>query len=325
VLRERKGLFLGWKDEPVQLTTGPMNFQSPVSSVDGKRLFVIGEQPRGELVRFESKSGQFVPYLGGISAQDVDVSRDGEWVAYVSYPEGVLWRSKVNGSQRLQLTSLPMQASLPRWSPDGKRIVFSAGVPGEPDRIYVVAADGGRPEQLTARNHYETDPNWSPDQNSLVFGGKPWLEGGVPDSAAIHILDLKTRQVSMLTGSEGLFSPHLSPNGRYLVAMSLDSARLMLFDFSTHKWAELLSAPAAYPNWSHDGNYIYFINPYVAEPAIYCIRISDRKLELVTTLGRQRLGWNIAGKWAGLAGDDSPLVLRDTGSEEIYALHWENP
>ena len=191
----------------MQLTAGPMDFRSPVSSVDGKRLFVIGEQRRGELVRFESKSGQFVPYLGGISALDVDVSKDGQWVAYVSYPEGVLWRSRVDGSQRLQLSSLPMQAYLPRWSPDGKQIAFSAAVPGGPDKIYVVAADGGRPAQLTARNHYETDPNWSPDQNSLVFGGEPWFEGGAPGSAVIHMLDLKTRQVSILSGSEGLSPP----------------------------------------------------------------------------------------------------------------------
>ena len=324
-LRETTGLFRKGNGEPVQLTAGPMDFRSPVSSVDGKRLFVIGEQPRGELLRFESKSGQFVPYLGGISAHDVDVSKDGQWVAYVSYPEGVLWRSKMDGSQRLQLTSLPMQALLPRWSPDGKGIAFSAGVPGEPDRIYLVAADGGRPEQLTASNHYETDPNWSPDQNSLVFGGEPWLEPGVPGSAAIHLLDLKTRQVSMLPGSDGLYSPHWSPDGRYVVAMSVGSTKMMLFDFSTHQWAELVSGPAAYPNWSHDGSYVYFINPYIAEPAVYRIRISDRKLELVTTLGRHRLGWNIAGKWTGLAGDDSPLVLRDTGSDEIYALDWEAP
>jgi dipeptidyl aminopeptidase/acylaminoacyl peptidase len=62
-LRERTGLFRKGNGEPVQLTAGPMDFRSPVSSVDGKRLFVIGEQPRGGLVRFESKSGQFVPYL----------------------------------------------------------------------------------------------------------------------------------------------------------------------------------------------------------------------------------------------------------------------
>jgi Tol biopolymer transport system component len=326
-LRERAGLFRKGNGEPVQLTAGPMDFQSPISSVDGKRLFVIGEQRRGELVRFESKSGQFVPYLGGISALDVDVSKVGEWVTYVSYPERVLWRSRADGSQRLQLTSLPMQAILPRWSPDGKRIAFSAAVPGEPHRIYMVAAEGGRPEQLTAENHYETDPNWSPDQNSLVFGGEPWREGEAPSSAAIHMLDLKTRQVSTLSGSERLYSPHWSPDGRYILAKSVDSPKLMLFDFSTRKWAELVSSPgpADYPNWSHDGSYIFFINPYIAEPAVYRVRISDRKLELVTNLSRQRLGWSIAGKWTGLAGDDSPLVLRDTGSEEIYALDWEAP
>jgi DNA-binding winged-HTH domains len=323
-LRERTGFFQR-NHEPVQLTAGPMDFRSPVSSIDGKRLFVIGEHRRGELVRLESKSGQFVPYLGGISAHDVDVSKDGEWVVYVSYPEGVLWRSRVDGSQRLQLSSLPMQAFLPRWSPDGKRIVFAASLPGRPSKLHMIAADGGRPEQLTSGNHYETDPNWSPDQNSVVFGGVPWLEGGAPDSSAIQMLDLKTRQVSTLSGSEGLFSPHWSPDGRYILAMPLDSPKLMLFDFRTRKWEELVSSPAAYPNWSHDGSYIYFGNPYIAEPAVYRIRMSDRKLELVTVASRQRLGWSIAGKWMGLAGDDSPLVLRDTGSEEIYALDWDAP
>jgi len=91
---------------------------------------------------------------------------------------------------------------------------------------------------------------------------------------------------------------------------------------SEHQWAELVGSPAAYPNWSRDGSYLYFINPYIAEPAVYRVRISDRKLELVTSLSLQRLGWSIAGKWTGLTEDASPLVLRHTGSEEIYALDW---
>jgi hypothetical protein len=32
-----------------------------------------------------------------------------------------------------------------------------------------------------------------------------------------------------------------------------------------------------------------------------------------------------SGSWLGLAPDDSPLLLRDTGTEEIYALDWEAP
>ncbi len=99
----------------------------------------------------------------------------------------------------------------------------------------------------------------------------------------------------------------------------------MLFDYRTRKWEELISIPAAYPNWSRDGAYIYFIDPYSAEPALHRIQVSNRKLELVTSLIRQRLGWSVAKKWTGLAGDDSPLVLRDTGSAEIYALDWDEP
>jgi Tol biopolymer transport system component/DNA-binding winged helix-turn-helix (wHTH) protein len=324
-LREKRGLREKASKRAVQLTAGPMNFSSAVSSLDGKRLFVVGKQQRGELVRYDWQANQFVPYLGGISAQDVDVSRDGQWVAYVSYPEGTLWRSKVDGRQRLQLVSRPLQVSLPRWSPDGTRIAFSASISGGSDGINVIAADGGSPEPVSEENHGVTDPSWSPESDALAFGAVPWLEAGAAGNVAIHTLDLKTRHVSTLPGSEGFFSPHWSPDGRYVLAMTLDEAKLMLFDFSTQKWEQLADVEAAYPNWSRDGKYVYFGNPYIAEPAIYRVRISDRKLELVTTLSRGRLGWNIAGKWTGLAGDDSPLVLRDTGTEEIYALDWEAP
>jgi len=96
----------------------------------------------------------------------------------------------------------------------------------------------------------------------------------------------------------------------------------MLFDFKTQKWTQLESIQAAFPNWSRNSNYFYFLSSG-SDSAIYRVRISDRKLELVTSLSRRRLGWSIAEKWMGLAGDDSPLILRDTGSEEIYALDWE--
>jgi len=54
--------------QPVALTAGPLSFYSPQPSVDGKKIFAVGEQQRSELVRYDAKSGQFVPHLGGISA-----------------------------------------------------------------------------------------------------------------------------------------------------------------------------------------------------------------------------------------------------------------
>jgi Tol biopolymer transport system component len=64
--------------------------------------------------------------------------------------------------------------------------------------------------------------------------------------------------VSVVPGSEQMFSPHWSPDGRYIAAMSGDSQKIMLFDFKTEEWTELAGITSAYPNWSRDGNYIYF-------------------------------------------------------------------
>ncbi len=71
-------------------------------------------------------------------------------MAYVSYPEGTLWRSKLDGSERLQLTSPPMYAMLPRWSPDGQKIVFFeyGRSAGKPARMYQVPAGGGSVRQI---------------------------------------------------------------------------------------------------------------------------------------------------------------------------------
>jgi Tol biopolymer transport system component len=156
--------------QPVQLTTGPLQFNQPLPSRDGKKLFVIGIQPRAELVRYDARSGVLVPYLGGISAGDVDFSRDGQWVTFVSYPDGALWRGKLDGSARLQLTYPPMQTALAHWSPDGKQIAFSGTAPGKPWKIFLISTDGGTPQPVTSDEAVETDPTWSSDGNLLAFG-----------------------------------------------------------------------------------------------------------------------------------------------------------
>ena len=78
-----------------------------------------------------------------------------------------------------------------------------------------------------------------------------------------------------------LFSPRWSPNGRYVVAMTLNSLQLMLFDFTTQKWTDLADMFAAFPNWSRDGDYVYFNGAQDNDPGYFRIRISDRKLERI--------------------------------------------
>ena len=317
----RKAGFLHSEPKPVALTSSPMSLSSPLPSKDGKRLFVIGQTYRGELMRYDSKSGQFSPFLGGISAEYVAFSKDGQWVAYVSYRDGSLSRSRLDGSERLQLTYPPLYAVLPRWSPDGKKIIFFefALSPDRPARIYEVSAQGGSPRQLMPNDRSpQLDPNWSPDGSKIVYGGE-----SNDATSAIRLLDVASRQVSNLPDSHGVFSPRWSPNGRYISAFSSDSMRLVLFDFQTQKWTELAQGSLGWLNWSKDGQYVYVLD-YRGQGAVIRIRVSNHKTEPVVNLK----DFVSAGRYGGslvLAPDDSPLLLRDTGTQDIYALDWEEP
>jgi hypothetical protein len=98
----------------------------------------------------------------------------------------------------------------------------------------------------------------------------------------------------------------------------------MLFDFKSQKWTELARITSAYPNWSRDGEYLHF-HTFGSDPALYRVRISDHKLEKIASLKGLRLAIGAWGAWCGLAPDDSPTILRDVGSQEIYALDLQLP
>jgi len=314
----QKGNWFGKADgKPVQLTSGPMTFWSPLPSRDGKKLFVVGALTRGELARYDAKAAQFVPFLSGISADSVSFSKDGQWAAYVSFPEGTLWKSKWDGSQRIQLTYPPLTPVLPRWSPDGQQIVFCGFAPDQPAKLYMVASDGGTPREIIPEDpQSQWDPTWSPDGTRIVFGG-----AAADPETVIRILEVKTGQISTLPGSKGFFSPRWSPDGRYILAMPFQSRSLVLFDFASQKWEEIANIAVGFPNWSKNGDYIYSLHVQ-DQPAVMRVRVRDRKLERVADLKnfRQTGFYTI---WLGMAPDDSPLLLRDTGTQEIYALDWE--
>jgi eukaryotic-like serine/threonine-protein kinase len=319
-LREEQGLFKKSRSEPVQLTFGPIRFGPPVPSRDGRRLFAVGTHPRGELARLDPRSREFVPYLSGLSAEGVAFSKDGAWMAYVTFPEGDLWRSRADGTERLQLTFPPLRAYLPSWSPDGKEIVFFGGAAPSRSHVYVIPVAGGAPRRTTKQEQREADPSWSPDGGRLVFGSAKGDETSLT-SLVIRLLDRSTGEVSDLPGSEGLFSPRFSPDGRQVVALSSDSLRLMLFDFGAGKWTELYAGRLGYPSWSRDGRYVYFDTG----ADVRRVRIADAHVEVVASLAGVGRVFSLVGQWLGLAPDDSLLVLRDVGTHEIYALDWDAP
>jgi Tol biopolymer transport system component/DNA-binding winged helix-turn-helix (wHTH) protein len=312
--------------EPTRLTSGPLHFPSVVPAADGKRLLVTGTQPRGEVLRYDLHTRTFEPYSRGVWARDFAFSRNGEQVAYVENlaKQSILWRSAVDGSQRVQLTQPPLLVLMARWSPDGERIAFVGKAPGRPWKIYIVPTRGGELRRITDDERNEFDPAWSPDGRSLMFGRPPdyVAEPSVPK--AIHILDLKTQNLSTLPASGGLLAPRWSPDGRYVAAMSLNQTKLMLFDFKTGNWSELARSNRVHnPVWSRDGRWVYFQAEIGV--ALYRVRTSDHALEKLAGPNDVKTSTASICFFAGLALDDSPLLSCRRADIDLYALEWKAP
>ena len=328
---ERRGLFRKPPDEPIQLTQGPIrwgppaenynaweSWPGPVPSKDGRKIFALAYSPRGELVRFDSKTKQFRPFLGGISAQGVVFSRDGKSVAYVSYPEGTLWKANRDGTNPVQLTEPPMEVLLPRWSPDGKQISFADYHPDPNGGFFVVSADGGSPRKIQFEDLQMSDQlTWSPDGHRMA--GTSMSTGG---KLILRILNLDTRRASTIPGSDGLFAPRWSPDGRYIAACSWGGTHLKIFDLKTQQWSELQhDGTVDSPEWSADSHFIYFKRA-MNDRGIFRIPIHGGRGEKIADLNDfPDAGW--FGDYMGLDPTDAPLLLRDIGSNDIYSLTLE--
>jgi Tol biopolymer transport system component/DNA-binding winged helix-turn-helix (wHTH) protein len=306
---------------PVQLTFGPTVWDRPIPSADGRKIFASGRTRRGELVRFDTKSGQFKPFLAGISAEFVVFSGDDKSVAYVSYPEGILWRADADGSHPVQLTEVPVRPKSIRWSPDGSQIAFVNRTAEGVDAIFVIPSDGsGTPRRILPEDRQaETDPGWSPDGRKIVFSTSPTV--GASARSDLRIFDLASGKAALIPGSEGLLVPHWSPDGGFISAMTLDTVSLRLFELSSGRWTKLDTGAVAFPEWSHDGKWIYYVR-WTADPAVLRIRAADGTRESVADLkGASYTGTYTL--WMGLDPDDTPMMLRDEGTDDIYALSLE--
>jgi DNA-binding winged helix-turn-helix (wHTH) protein/Tol biopolymer transport system component len=318
VLPEQQSIFgkveLG---APVQLTAGPLEFGAPTPSNDGTHLFAVGSQKRIELTHYDPRSRQFAPFLGGISAGELEVSPDGQWVTYTTFPESDLWRSKLDGSERLQLTFAPINAHEPRWSPDGKQILFT----DLPRKLRVVSANGGTPRQLMPTDHPPLligAGAWLPDGNSIIFGRRVCRDY---TCLAIYRLDLKTQQVSKVPGSDGMVAARLSHDGHYLTALPMprDQNRVMLYDLQTQRWSQLAKAFGSIV-WSHNSQFVYLHLKHESEPdELVRISVPNGKIQRVLDLKGVTLG-GLWPDWISLLPDDSPLLMLDRSTEEIYRL-----
>ena len=327
-LREKTDALRRGSSDPLLLTTSDLDVGTMLSGQSGRRIFFVGNKEIRELARYDAQLKQFVPFLSGVASRSVSFSKDGQWVAYAAPPGFSLWRSRVDGSDRQQLTFPPMYAEKPQWSPDGKQIAFHSLIPGGMlTRIYVIPSEGGTPEAITPETYGALGPEWSPQGDSLVFARSSVGIYGQGEQLTIDRIDLKTKQLSPLPGSKGCQDSALSPNGRYVAALADDAKKLVLFDSKSQLWTELAKGAGLFGTaWSADSKYVYSQDVSVnSEQPIFRVRISDRKIERIATSSQILRPDVIRFSFVGLAPDGSPLVALVHSNSDIYALDVDFP
>jgi serine/threonine protein kinase len=305
--------FKFWKKtSAVRLTGNQLSIQAFTPAPDGNGVYVLGMMDEGTMRAYDPHSQKMVPYLDNLSMLGFAISPDGQWMAYVEYPSRHLWRSRLDGSERLQLTS--SYAGMEHWSPDGKWLVYS-----DFKNLYRVSADGGAPEKLTPDGHDDVQPSWFPDGKKIAFNYYPY-----PDQPLeIRVLDLATRQVSTMPGADGYFFPLWSPDGKYLVAVAENPSRMVLYSAETAKWKDLhtFEAPWGWLVWAKDSKSVY-MSYQLGKNGIYNLTVPDGRWAKVT--GLEGVNPSDFDSYLSLTPDGQPAIMSRTGVAQLYLLHWNH-
>jgi WD40 repeat protein len=301
------------------LTNDARVWLTPAVAPGAYTVFAVGAQSQGELVSLPPSRPGTERVLPAVSGYELDYSRDGSAVAYTRFPDHTIWRSRPDGSDLHQLSPAGIEAHQPHWSPDGTRIAFMGKRAGRDahSRIYIVPSPGGSLTEPLPDGDDQGVPTWSGDGHSLIFGDLRARAGF--EHALIHELDLRTFALSTIPTPVGLWTPRMSPDGKYLAAVSYDNQSLYVRDNRIGTWRkraglEFLEEPV----WSRDSAWIQFVSRRTSGVALLRIDAAQGPAREIVDVSTFR---NVGATWFGIGPDGSPLGLQGIAAE-IYALNW---
>ena len=240
-------------------------------------------------------------------------------MVYSDYPRGYLWRCRLDGSEKLQLTNSLSQ--MPTWSPDSRWIAYS-----DWHELYRVSVDGGTPEKLTSEGFQEVLPSWSPDGKSIYFNDYP-----IAGHFRIRILDLATGKVSTMPGSDGYYAPRWSPDGQYLAATQKPPKSLAVYSVKTRQWVRLrvFEHDWGFFEWSPDSKSLYVMRGpaevATGEPTgIYRLTVPEGKWELYANFTGVSPVVNGAQDFLSVTPEGHVATMSDTSVTQIYRMTWNH-
>lgn len=309
--------------KPFRLTTGePGSWRWPAPSRDGSTILAVNRAIRSELVHFDEDTRSWKPEWDGLPAYELDYSRDRQWVTYTYLPDHTIWKARPDGTGRVRLSPTGVEAHQPHWSPNGTRIAFMGQNAKGQWRIFQVATGGGPMEESVPDGEDQGVPTWSSDGHFIIFGER--LSAKPREEMSIHLIDLKSRRISDVAGTKGLWSPRWSPDGQYISAVTSDFRALRVLHWPGTEWKELTRMKMVdYTTWSSDSRYVYFSGLDETHHWWLCrLQMPDGTLERLIDLADFTTG---SESYVGVTPEGVPLAFRGVTMQEIYALKCSLP
>jgi serine/threonine protein kinase len=304
--------FAFWRKPTAVRITGnqlPILAAAPMRNSQG--LFVLGRTDEGAMRACDPRSKKLLPYLDDLSMIEFVISPDRQWMAYSEYPSRHLWKSRLDGSERVQLTN--SYGLMQQWSPDGRWLAYSDWV-----NVYLVSAEGGPPQKLTPDGADGVAPSWFPDGKSIAFNNFPY-----PNKPfRIHVIDLATRRISDMPGADRHYVPSWSPDGKYMVAMAQNPSRIVMYSAQTKTWKDLrtFDVPWGYWVWANDSKSIY-MGQIQGENGIYQLTVPQGEWKQLCGLEGVNDPQSL-DSFMSLTPDGQPAIMSRTGVGQIYSLRW---
>jgi tRNA A-37 threonylcarbamoyl transferase component Bud32 len=261
---------------------------------DGTLLYVIGEATagatKGEAVWVE-RDGTVVPIDGGFefelpAAAGLALSPDGSRLAVGMRRSGTenIWIKDLSrqGGPVSRLTFGDQGEIIPRWSHDGRSVIFST-IRGEAPLLAKGAEGIGDAENLVQLSQPISEGVWSPNGEWLLLR----IGRGGPNRRDIlaYRPEVDSAPAPLVADAHDDVSPAISPDGRWLAYASNESGRYEVYvrpfpDVERGRW-QVSSNGGVDPLWAHGTNELYYLSPTAMMAAEYgtepTFRVGDQR------------------------------------------------
>jgi len=218
-----------------------------------------------------SPDGSNARHLSGEPSGEPALSPDGRTMAFENDPDRTLRIADVTGGPSTVIATAPEHQELrnPRFSPDGKKLLYQDFWWSGEDTANTVNLDGTEPELLATHLAYHGLGGYSPDANKVVFVKKA-LPGTYSGEPEVYIANADGSSPTSLTNWEMVedpIEPEYSPDGSKIVFAAIppeerEEYTYQLFTINTDGTGiqQLTSGElyATSPHWTPDGSKIVY-------------------------------------------------------------------